>query len=442
MKILFVENRYKTIYWEAIAKELVLQGHEIYWIVQNHAFKPSLGQINVIPYFTGKYQGTKNYTSDIKKVIQADRGLNYFGLKNDDFIFYYADKVEGIIENIDPDVVVGECTLYHELLTIQACKRRNIMYLHPSSCRYPVGRYSFYTWDTLAPYAFDNEAPPLDKCLEIANTIAERRSKPDYILNQRTIAQTDLLKDKLRLSISYLKGERFNTPNPLFKQAIEKQKKKNIVAWDNNAVMDVDKSDGKFRMLYALQMQPEANIDVWGHPNNNQLGFVQKIVAAMSEGDVLYVKPNPKSKYELSKELIEYVAKTPDVIALHHRSKMDSIFNEMNLIFTITGTVGIEACMSNKPLVMAGKAVVSELKNCHNTDTIEGFKKAIELVKTGLFPTLTDAERAGYIQRICQSSYIGGIGDGLHNRHYLEDKTNFKNVVNSFFRVLKSIENQ
>lgn len=47
MKILFVENRYKTGLWEVIAKEFEHKGHEIFWIVQNPMFKPSFGNVTV-----------------------------------------------------------------------------------------------------------------------------------------------------------------------------------------------------------------------------------------------------------------------------------------------------------------------------------------------------------------------------------------------------------
>ena len=50
MKILFVENRYKTALWEVIAKEYEKLGHEIYWIVQNPMFKTSFGNVSILPF--------------------------------------------------------------------------------------------------------------------------------------------------------------------------------------------------------------------------------------------------------------------------------------------------------------------------------------------------------------------------------------------------------
>ena len=54
------------------------------------------------------------------------------------------NTISNAIEKIKPDLVFGESTLFHELLVINACKSRGILYLHPSSCRYPTNRFSFY----------------------------------------------------------------------------------------------------------------------------------------------------------------------------------------------------------------------------------------------------------------------------------------------------------
>ena len=77
MKILFVENRYKTIFWEEIATRLIDDGHEIYWIVQNHFFKPKIGKSTILPYFKGQNIDSKRYSDNLNKIIRSNRGINY-----------------------------------------------------------------------------------------------------------------------------------------------------------------------------------------------------------------------------------------------------------------------------------------------------------------------------------------------------------------------------
>jgi hypothetical protein len=437
MKILFIENRYKTYFWEAIAQELVKEGHEIFWIVQSHSFKPLLGKIFVIPYYKKSDKVEKNYTPDLKKVIEGDRGINYFRVDSlgkeghDDFIFYYHNKINKIIDEIQPDISFGECTLFHEKLVLQSCRNRGILHLVPTSCRYPAGRLSFYKWDTLEAFAGCGETLPYEQAKKIVDDIIHRRTKLDYMVKPLKLSKIEILSDKIRLTLGYLKGERFNTPHPLAKRKLDKVKDQNIVEWDNHSVKSVDESDKRYKVLYALQMQPEANIDLWGYPNNDQLGVIQKITAALSKDAVLYVKPNPKSKYELSRKLLDFIRNNDNVIALHHKSKMGEVFKAIDLLVSVTGTVSIEGAMSNKPTVMLGKGLVSDLENCYNTDTVEGIQEALRLVQSNQFPRITEAAKIDYMNQTYHDSYIGVVGDSLHNRQYLQDEHNFNLVLDA-----------
>jgi len=44
-KLLFIENRQKTIFWEKLAVEFLDQGYEVYWMVQNHNLEPKVGKV-------------------------------------------------------------------------------------------------------------------------------------------------------------------------------------------------------------------------------------------------------------------------------------------------------------------------------------------------------------------------------------------------------------
>src|SRR5690606_3988020 len=84
--------------------------------------------------------------------IKSNRGLNYFEVENEDFIYHYDQQITTLINKIEPDLVFGESTAFHELLVIKACKQSNILFLHPSSTRYPSKRFAFYKFDTLTPF--------------------------------------------------------------------------------------------------------------------------------------------------------------------------------------------------------------------------------------------------------------------------------------------------
>lgn len=436
MKILFVENRYKTGLWEVIGREFEKEGHEIHWIVQNHFFKPSFGSINVLSY-PKKLTTPKNYTPELKKIIQADRGLNYFGIKSDDFIFWYENEIEIALDKIKPDMVFGESTLFHELLVIKACKQRDILYLHPSSCRYPINRFSFYQYDTLKPYGKSNEQLTIEEAKKTANAIGKRLALPDYMnVSKSKITKIQWLKDKARLTLAYYLGERYNTPSPFMKKKVNSYFNKQINEWENLAV-DIDSLNEEFYVVYAMQMQPEANIDVWGYPYNNQAKVIQRILNDLGANEKLIIKPNPKSKYEISAELIKLVKENPKkVIALNHNSKMDELWPYMDLVVTITGTISIECIFDNKPVVFLGQGLQTAQKNCVVLAENEPLQPIIQQVRNKTFPKLSEDEKVAYLQLIMNTSFRGVNGDGLHNKSYIQDEANMDSIITSYFRLL------
>jgi hypothetical protein len=437
MKILFVENRYKTKLWEIIGREYEKLGHEIYWIVQNHMFKPSYGKIVLLPYPSPLKQ-EKIYTPEIKKIIAADRGLNYFGLKSDDFIFWYNNEIDLAINTIEPELVFGESTLFHELLVINACKKREILYLHPSSCRYPTNRFSFYKYDTLVPFGRSGDKMPIEEAKETAYAIGKRLKLPDYMnVKKQSLSKYQWIKDKVKLTTGYFLGERYNTPSPFMKRKITKYFASNIAKWDELGT-DVNKLEDAFYILYPLQMQPESNIDVWGYPYNNQAEVVKWIVDHLKEGEKLILKPNPKSKYEISEALLGLISNNLEkVIVLKHSSRMEEIWSNINLVVTVTGTISIECIFDNKPVVMLGQGLQANQKNCIALNMNSDMRKVVEEIKLGTFPTLTDYEKVSFLNELVDTSFTGVNGDGLHNKAYLEDKLNMDAVIEAYKGILK-----
>ena len=439
MKILFIENRYKTDLWEVIAKEYQKLGHEIYWIVQNPMFKPSFGNISILP-FPKKINFEKDYTPKIQKVIDSNRGLNYFGVKSDDFIFWYEKEVEKIIEAISPDLVFGEPTLFHELLVINSCKKRNILFLHPSSTRYPSNRFSFYLYDTLTPFIGSNDQMENEVAIKTVNAIAKRESLPDYIkVLKYNLSNIDWLKDKLRLSFGYLLGEKYNTPSPIHKFRINKSYQNNIREWEKLA-SNVDAIKPGFNVLYAMQMQPEANIDVWGNPNSNQTDVIARILESLNKGEKLIIKPNPKSKYEISQQLLSVIKSNSDkVIPLTHSSKMDVLWDKIDLVITVTGTISMECIFDNKPLIMLGPGLQNNQRNCYVLKPNASLRTIFNSVLNKQFLTLTLNDKVNYLQELMQTSYEGTNGDGLHNLHYINDNENLDNLKGAYLDILNHV---
>ena len=223
------------------------------------------------------------------------------------------------------------------------------------------------------------------------------------------------------------------------KRKIDKHFALNIIKWENIAV-DIKSLKNDFYVLYAMQMQPESNIDVWGHPNNNQAKVIEWIVKQLKEGEKLVIKPNPKSKYEISEELLTLISKHKDKIkVLRHSSKMDELWCFINLVVTVTGTISIECIFDNKPVVILGQGLQTKQKNCLAVDINSDLIKIIDNIKLGVFPILTENEKIVFLKELVDTSFEGINGDGLHNSHYIEDTENYNMLKMAYTKIVKLI---
>ena len=92
-RILFVENRYRTYFWEEMANRLEKDGHEIYFIVENHAFVPKRKNVYVIPYPVRKNLNEINSRIEFEKIKCSDRAINYFELTSSNHYEYYYEQI-------------------------------------------------------------------------------------------------------------------------------------------------------------------------------------------------------------------------------------------------------------------------------------------------------------------------------------------------------------
>ncbi len=430
MKILFIENRYKTFLYKEIANHLLKNGHKVHWLIQNHEFTVNNGFNHIIPY--PKTKEHINSIIDLSEIIKSDRQINFFKKKDTAHFNYYYTEIKRIIQEIKPNFIFGEATAFHELLTIKISKEEKIVYLNPCTNRYPISRFSFYLYDTLEPYSGSNETFSNKEANGVISSIINREVKPDY-MNIKAKKNSIKINDKIKLLKAYYKGERYNTPSPIIKYNLDKTVQKLILKWNAIAVKSVNKEH--FAILYPMQMQPEANIDVWGRKHRNQLKTIKKIHKQLGDNEVLYIKLNPKCKYELSKDLISFIKDKKNIVAIDLSVGMDTIFIDSDLIITVTGTVAMESIWSNKPVITLVKTLNNTNKNCIYLEDLCELKKWISQVKLKIFPVIKEEEKLNFVHLLTETSFKGVISDPFTNERCI-DKANIDNLCFAFNKVI------
>ena len=361
MKLLFVENRYATWLMEAVARKLCTDGHSIHWIVQNPTFKPRFGKVYVIPFpCRGASLTGDGWTEVYRRVASSDRQVQYFGGGHSHYPHYVA-HLGSILDVVCPDVVFGESTQFYELLTVEWCRRRHIPYLFPVTIGYPPGRMCFLAYDTRTPIGGDGSRFSNAQGIELIDLINTRRRLPTYMDAPRigSIARhCRTASDRARVLVGWLKGERFATPSPMRKLAVEWRHRQARRLWDLAAVNRP--SDGRPYVLYALQVQPECAIDVWGWPWRDQGKIIERAAKTLEpRGIVLVVKPNPRSKYEISTSLLEVLRRQENVRPIAHCVSMREVFPQSIAVLGVTGSVLLEGVFAGKESFSVGAGALS-----------------------------------------------------------------------------------
>jgi len=417
-RLLFIENRQKTVFWEKLAERLLNDGFEIYWIVQNHNFTPNIGEIYKIPYPPFRNKTENNVNNKLFDYISStDRLVNYFGCNYSHYDYYYR-HISDIIVNISPNFVIGESTLFHEIISLKIAESHNITYLSPCSIAYPPDKFSFFLGDANNTIGVSGNTLGSKDCNKLISDIAKKSIIPSYIKKSvRSKSSHDVVINSLGYKLEalkyYLLGEKYNTPSPIKKISKDIHTKKILKKWDKLSNERGNFADNKKTILYPLQLQPEANLDVHGNLFRNQVLIIKEISSALPENWHLLVKTNPKSKYEMNSQLLDLVKESDNITPLKSTTKMSDIFSNVDIVITVTGTIAQECFFSDKPVGVFGPSIVDNFLKDSKLYRYEDIKSLILKVEEKNYQFSTKNEKIELIKLLANTSYTGLISDPI-----------------------------
>lgn len=446
-RLLFIENRTTTLLWREVARKLRSDGHEVHVLVFNPFYsEDAWGDIIVpLPRHHDLSTDIPGELGDVfARIAKTDRNLRYYGGNPAHYGFYYS-KVRRAVEDYRPDLVFGEATTFYELMCAEICKKLGILYLSPLTSRYPPGRFSFFQYDTLEPFEADSSyCPSREECLGLIDSICNRTIVTDDVRGSSWLFRLTLLprkaRDKILLLKGYLEGERFCTPSPLRRGmlALGTLVKKRL--WDITAALKrpPDASPGKrANCLYAMQMQPEAAIDVYGTEWNDQEALVDRLSRICEQhGLSLLVKANPKFKLEVTLRLIGLAIKRSNVYLLPRRTAMKAALANSSVVVSVTGTVLMECILSGKPVVALADHPISRQKGCTIACRESEISAALGSAANGQAEASTEDEKIEYLKRLTQNTFRGLISEPIGDPACVT-KENISDLREAFARVLE-----
>jgi len=142
-------------------------------------------------------------------------------------------------------------------------------------------------------------------------------------------------------------------------------------------------SNEKF-VFFTMQVEPERNVNLDAPYFSNQSQVIINIAKSLPVEFKLYVKEHFNMKYRGWRSISTYkeLMDLPNVVLLHPSLNPKDIFEKCSLVITISSTAGFEAALHNKPTIVFGDVVYSDIKSVQQVKSFEqlpdSIKKSLE----------------------------------------------------------------
>ena len=434
IRIAFVDARNKTKLFREIAERL---DQRVFWLIQDHSsLDRETPNAYFLPYPKRRDLNNRRVPVDptadriLRRVESSDRVKNVFGRSTRHYAWYYG-LITDWLDDVKPDVLFGEAGSFHSHMTALLAEERGIPFLNPLSSRYPPGRFAFFRSDRIVPVGGSGEVLSTEELSVLVRRINEGSLAPDYMAVKRPVISK--VTGRLRAGIEWVRGEKYTSQAPWRFLHNRMHRQQMISKWEALSVPLPPANDAHLRVLYPLQVQPEMNLDVWGFKHRDQAALVEQLARwAHQQGAELWVKPNPKSSFELSEALIRILESTRGVKALSHSVRMNEIVDDMNLVVTVSGSIAIERLLKQAPVLIlnrdysdwvAGKEFYQDEPLTQLTVT--------DLLDVADYPSPNDVA-----SRLLHTSFPGVISEPMMMPEVLGEK-NITHITSAFRRIIK-----
>lgn len=361
--ICFIDNFHRSELF--LKSTITFDPNKVFWITANYFFYKKFKKKKNILYLNKYTKPVKikyNKENKFNEIYFSDRLLkknisSYNYLKNFESNIYFFLKKKNI------NIVISEFTWGHELLTFRIinnnkdlkCKFYNIQPI-----RVPYSRSALFENEE------QYEIKPLNlkqvKKINFNNNdyrqVVKNKNKPNYFIkiyklfSRNYFHENDIyfeskyikIKNNLSKFLHYLK----------YNIAVSREKK-----------LSKKKNNQKF-ILYALQKQPEAGVDVKSRYYENSEQILENIYKTLSENEILFVKEHSSAIGLRKIDFFNKFKHKKNIFFLHESIDVSKIIKKFDLIITQAGTIAYEAAIKKITSFTFAKCFFNKLQFCHH----------------------------------------------------------------------------
>jgi hypothetical protein len=125
-------------------------------------------------------------------------------------------------------------------------------------------------------------------------------------------------------------------------------------------------------VLFLYHMQPEYTVDGIATYYSNQSAVVEELAKRLPSNMPIVTKENPKNEVNILSSLGKYdvLKRLPNVFMVPKSTDSHTLIKGAEVIFTLTGTVGLEGLLFKKPVVCLGNIFYQNFKFCQKATSV------------------------------------------------------------------------
>lgn len=446
--IAFLVSANKTIIFEEVAKKLEVDNCSVYWISPSQIWYKWLLKKGVhkdkilnLPEKTCLIRRNKLSDNEIERISQIENtsSISFRDLylmdrvlreKDYNFALRYMltcfNEISSFLKEYQIESVFSEQTWNFEILTTLASNTIGINSYYVNTVKVPdgkeKGRFAFFSGFLLneLPNKFLPDKNNLEFSSKFLSEYRQNKEGTSYLkayFNAPAVRLNWVY--KLIKHFKYLFEDRFDLTRRPMTSLIKyrlKQINNHILLSILRPFSEIDEIESKNYILIALHKQPDSAVDVASSAFLNQFEAIKTLVRKMPMSYYIVIKDHSHALGLNSLAKYKSLLQNPRVILAEPKSDTFKLIENAQLVFSLGGTVSLEAAMMGKRSLTAVKTFFSDITmriflNPYQTSTHE-LKKILNEDPP------SDEKLIQYLATVHANSYEGMFFDPTANPMY------------------------